>query len=589
MYHDDGSMALSAQRVLHGELPHRDFAELYTGGLAYLDAGIFWLFGEDVLWLRLPLLALFVVYVACFYALTRRFVGPAGAFLATLFAIAWSVPAYPAPMPSWYLLYFSVFGAYAVVRYLEGGARVWLLGAGLIGGLSLTFKIVGIWYVLAVLLAVAVARRKGRDSEERESGPSVGYRAIVTGIALATLVLVVAVLSARIGAPVVANLLIPVVFLCTAVIVVVWRGEVGVGARSSGFLARDAAVFFAGVAVPVGILLVPYVATGSVGAFVDGVLISPQTRFDFAYRSMEGLGRLLWAIPVVAYLICRSLVGETRRRLADVVAGGTLAGIVAGLWFIDGANIAYPLIWKTAQALGPFVIVLGAVAILTSHSASRDRPGRDVTLLIVLIAGLMSLVQFPFSAPVYYCYVAPLILLAGVAAASHAGLARGLFPTLVLGTLVVFGFRFIDHQSFWSLGIVYRPDPNTALVDTRRASVRIIPAEAAAYRRVMRLVREHAAGDVIYAGPDAPEIYFLTDTENPTRAILDFLDTSDSARGRQLVHTLRAQQIRVIVINHHPMQSPRHPRQVIARLRALYPLGAEVDRFEVRWRDVARP
>jgi hypothetical protein len=33
--HDEGTLGLSAERVLRGDLPHRDFDEVYTGGLSY--------------------------------------------------------------------------------------------------------------------------------------------------------------------------------------------------------------------------------------------------------------------------------------------------------------------------------------------------------------------------------------------------------------------------------------------------------------------------------------------------------------------------------------------------------------------------
>ena len=112
--------------------------------------------------LRIPLFILFVAYVPCFYALARRFLNPGGAFLATLFAISWSVLPYPAPMPSWYLLFFAVFGAYAVVRYFEGGHIAWLFVAGLFGGLSIGFKITGVWFVVAVIVALAAADKKGK-------------------------------------------------------------------------------------------------------------------------------------------------------------------------------------------------------------------------------------------------------------------------------------------------------------------------------------------------------------------------------------------------------------------------------------------
>ena len=37
--HDEGLIGHTAERVLAGELPHRDFDDVYTGGLAYINAG----------------------------------------------------------------------------------------------------------------------------------------------------------------------------------------------------------------------------------------------------------------------------------------------------------------------------------------------------------------------------------------------------------------------------------------------------------------------------------------------------------------------------------------------------------------------
>jgi len=36
--HDEGLLGQSAERLLAGQLPHRDFDEVYTGGLSYLHA-----------------------------------------------------------------------------------------------------------------------------------------------------------------------------------------------------------------------------------------------------------------------------------------------------------------------------------------------------------------------------------------------------------------------------------------------------------------------------------------------------------------------------------------------------------------------
>src|SRR5271155_4183319 len=58
--HDEGAFAESAQRVLKGELPHRDFDEIYTGGLAYLHALAFRELGTNLASMRYMLFAFFL-------------------------------------------------------------------------------------------------------------------------------------------------------------------------------------------------------------------------------------------------------------------------------------------------------------------------------------------------------------------------------------------------------------------------------------------------------------------------------------------------------------------------------------------------
>ena len=46
--HDEGVLGQSAERLLRGELPHGDFDDPYSGGLAMLDALACRLFGTNV-------------------------------------------------------------------------------------------------------------------------------------------------------------------------------------------------------------------------------------------------------------------------------------------------------------------------------------------------------------------------------------------------------------------------------------------------------------------------------------------------------------------------------------------------------------
>src|SRR4051794_27566920 len=81
---DDGLMGHTAERVLAGEMPHRDFDDVYTGGLAYVNAAAMRAFGLN---LRSPRIVVVIVFLACipalFYAATR-FTSPLGAAMATV-------------------------------------------------------------------------------------------------------------------------------------------------------------------------------------------------------------------------------------------------------------------------------------------------------------------------------------------------------------------------------------------------------------------------------------------------------------------------------------------------------------------------
>jgi len=133
--HDEGAFAQSAQRVLFGEIPHKDFNDVYTGGLTYLNAFAFRTLGINLASMRYVLYVFFLAWVAAFFGVAVRFVSPPLSGCITLLAVAWSVPNYAAPMPSWYNLFFATFGLLAIMRYIETEHRRFLFIAGLCGGL----------------------------------------------------------------------------------------------------------------------------------------------------------------------------------------------------------------------------------------------------------------------------------------------------------------------------------------------------------------------------------------------------------------------------------------------------------------------
>src|SRR5437868_3576889 len=107
---DEGVLAQTAERTTYGEVPHLDFDEPYSGGLTWLNALAFRLFGFRLVSMRIPLLGFYLVFLAAFYFVARRWFSPAYAALLGLGSLGWGVVASFVALPSWYLSFFAGFG-----------------------------------------------------------------------------------------------------------------------------------------------------------------------------------------------------------------------------------------------------------------------------------------------------------------------------------------------------------------------------------------------------------------------------------------------------------------------------------------------
>src|SRR5208282_1012736 len=92
---DDGTLSQSALRVMQGQLPHRDFGEVYTGGLSFIHALAFRAFGVNLISLRICVFLFFLAWLPAVYYIALRFTSATAAGMVTLLAVAWSYPNYP--------------------------------------------------------------------------------------------------------------------------------------------------------------------------------------------------------------------------------------------------------------------------------------------------------------------------------------------------------------------------------------------------------------------------------------------------------------------------------------------------------------
>jgi hypothetical protein len=150
---DEGYFAQQSWRVLHGQLPYRDFSSLYTPGLLYVHAWLFSALGPHLLGPRALSLILRAATAALLYVLARPVVPSAwwaalpGAFVLIGFDDA---PGRWEPHPGWPSTAAALLATWCVVR---GASRPWLFAAGLAAGAAYTFKQnTGVLMLIALVL-----------------------------------------------------------------------------------------------------------------------------------------------------------------------------------------------------------------------------------------------------------------------------------------------------------------------------------------------------------------------------------------------------------------------------------------------------
>lgn len=173
---DEGVYAYVAQRVLAGDILHRDLIDLHGGYGNLLNIWAFRVFGEDLLSLRYPLVAITVLQCLIAYALLASHGGlVASAGVVTL--TAFSFVQFPNPSANWHALLLFFLLCLCLERLRENAAPRLVL-AGLVVGLCFfTRQLSGVFLGLG-LVCVLLSEARGSEAGTRAPGLLVGGVAI---------------------------------------------------------------------------------------------------------------------------------------------------------------------------------------------------------------------------------------------------------------------------------------------------------------------------------------------------------------------------------------------------------------------------
>jgi hypothetical protein len=570
--HDEGMIGQSAERVLNGQVPHVDYEEPYTGGLTRIHAQVFKRAGVDLIYPRWLLFGGAVLAQVLTYLILSRYLTPIGAGVGAWLALAWSFPNYFAALPSWWLLVCALAGLWAFLRFVETGSPRYAAAAGLAAGLSILIKQTGLYLLVAVVMALAY------DGQDRE-GADVWWpgRFICASIAFVSVGLAFTILSARLTLSDLIYLFLPI--LACSRMLVATDGRRSPTQRWD--MLRAPCVAIAAAAAPLLVFVAPYVIDRQMETLINGLVVLPQKRVQFASLELPPAYWILASVPLIAVVM--PMPGRARVRWLE---GGLVS---AALWVLGALLVfaslhdftSYQIIWQTARSFGAVLPLVICGLVLSRHV--HDVTQRRVLFGTATFLAWASLVQVPFSAPIYFCYVTPLGVIAAVAAAGNTRALQRPALAVAAAVLLAFSVASMNRGFIYNLGGLHRPIAFTEPLNLERASLRISPADAVTYRRVVELITAHIGDGSLVAGPDAPEVYFLTGRFSPSGTLFDFFNDQVSAEGglNELPGLATAS---VVVLNHGRRFSQGPSAHLSAKARRLFPQSEGVGTFEVRWR-----
>jgi hypothetical protein len=583
--HDEGQLGQAAERVLVGQIPHRDFDDMYTGGLSYLNGLSFRLFGVNSMSMRWMLFMWQIVFLFVVYILGTNFLRPKAAALVTILANVWSIPLYSAAMPSWYNLYLAAGVAALMFLFIRQNSRKYLLLAGLGIGASIAIKSSGLFLLAATLMALLY--RNQIQFAGRTNGGQ--WLSILISIALIGVSFLSLVFVTRLDPYMqVIHFVIPFVGVTMFVLFHEWSslakkftGNGGIISESKRLnsLLQDGAVLTCGVALPLLALVQVFWRADALDDLYRGVFVYPKLRMEHAAASFASWQSMLFCFPLML-VIYSGMLPKT-----DTALNSKATDNRSQLWVIGVSVIAFGAVlisnWtKLGFAICFFsfrnaipLIVISNLAILYLKRGELSPISKQKLFTLTAICFFVSLIQFPFAVALYFFYAAPMALLTAVAGARACGTPTGWPQAAVLMFFIAMAiFRFDGtwpDESFQE-GFQKR---TAAKLETERSQLVVDNGDAKIYGQLQAMIDRYSSpGDTVFAMPDSPEVCYLTNREPFNGVMYEFFRADLYADEDNLMREIIDADVKLIVINESPPFSTPVSKKLLDRLRKEFDL-----------------
>ncbi|MCA9210706.1 MAG: hypothetical protein KDA55_20245, partial [Planctomycetales bacterium] len=375
----------------------------------------------------------------------------------------------------------------------------WLALAGICGGISVCFKIVGLSYLAAAALWLCyftVSEAKVTDGTE-----SKGARTVMTfvmgGVAILLTAMVALFLRRHWSVMVWLQFVAPTAMLGGLLTWRQWRRPTDWSPLSG--LIRNQVVLFGGAAAPIALFVAFFAYHGAVGELFRGVFITPQLRIDRVDFPLPRWELMSLTLPLLTLLVA-ALTRSPRWRWLWMGVGGCC--LLASL--ATGANDLVRLNVITAVRLFPPVAIGVLCWTLTRTPRQRANTAQRTAYLLASMLSLMVLIQYPFAVPVYFYYAAPFLVLTLAALLNPMPRGRVVLWGL-MGYLLVFGVIWMNTYSVFRRGDEQSADPAVQTVAIERAGILLSSRDRDQYEPLVKFIQTHSdPGSTILAATDCP-------------------------------------------------------------------------------------
>jgi len=567
---DEGYFVEQANRVLHGELPFRDFDSLYTPALLYIHALLFGAVGDaQVLAVRAVGLLSRALLAGSLYFVCRSLVRPWFAIIPAVYVLVGldRVPQTWEPHPGWPSAALTAFTVWAFARLPERSGRqriAWLVAIGATTAAVFAFKQnAGVFLALAL---VAFSAWQGIHH--------LSLRVTHT-LRLVQLLLLVAIpammawlIRPHADLATAAYFLVPLV---AAVIAGIRPACVSVAGRGLGSWFAVLGLLGLGACLVTLPWLTALIAAldgrvdllrGFVGAVNQDILWRPlpapknaawgsvlgiaiataaavRWRRRPLYAALAGCGAVLFAVSAVVLTAgpgdtIRQAILRAPGRAADGMALLLPVGcIVAGAWqsfYAPPTRAGWRLRWLT---------VAGALAFLTEYPRV-DEMHLAWSAGLPLAVGAVVLGRMSRNLGAYW-------RVGGVSQLALGAALLAVPVATVVPNLVVRSEGFVQVSS--ARGVEFAPVVRVPRMPGLRGLI-VTEKQSETVLTAARYVEDNATpGEPIFVYPSSPMVYVMLDRPNPTRFAHLYPGAASPAELEEVITALESTPVRFVVVS----------------------------------------